>query len=207
MIINLKDSDKKAYNLIRNKILTEGQGPTLKEINAITGGKSPRSASIVLDRLERIGLIKKTGNKLRLTPNPEINPSSVETVEIPLVGTVTCGMPMFAEENIEGYIPISTNLAKKNSRYFLLRAAGTSMNLAGINDKDILLIRQQNTANDGESVVILINDSATVKAFYKSKNAIILRPKSTDSKHKPIVLTENCQIQGVVVAVLPPDLI
>ena len=80
------------------------------------------------------------------------------------------------------------------------------MNNAGINDKDILLIKQQNTANNGDKIVALINDEATVKIFERTNDAIILRPKSTDDKHKPIILTENCQIQGVVIAVLPSDL-
>lgn len=206
MLINLTDSDKKALNLIRNKLIHEGKKPTLREINEVTGGKSPRSASIVIDRLVRIGLLKKVGDNLRLIENSLLNPTSIETINIALIGTVTCGIPMLAEENIEAYIPISTNLAKKGSNYFLLRASGNSMDLAGINDKDILLIKQQNTAENNEKVVALINDEATVKIFERTNSAIILRPKSTNSIHKPIVLTDNCQIQGVVVAVLPSDL-
>jgi repressor LexA len=206
MISNLRDTDKKAYNLIKSMLIKEGRRPTLREINEVTGGKSPRSASIVIDRLERIGLVKKIGKNLRLTENSTDDQVSIETVKIPLVGTVTCGLPMLAQENIEAYIHVSTNLAKRGSRYFLLRASGTSMNMAGINDKDILLIKQQNTADNGEKVVALINDEATVKIFEKADNAIILRPKSTDLKHKPIILSENCQIQGIVVAVLPSDI-
>ncbi|OYV63520.1 MAG: hypothetical protein B7X03_01235 [Parcubacteria group bacterium 21-58-10] len=73
-------------------------------------------------------------------------------------------------------------------------------------DGSIVLVRQQNNAQNGDKVVALINDEATVKIFEKTSNAVILRPKSTDPEHKPIVLTENCEIQGVVVTVLPPDL-
>ena len=97
-------------------------------------------------------------------------------------------------------------MAKKGSQYFLLRASGDSMNLAGINNRDILLIKQQNTADNGQQVVALINDEATVKIFEKKSGAVILRPKSTNSAHRPIILTDNCQIQGVVIAVLPADL-
>lgn len=206
MLIKLTESDKKAYNLIRNKLIHEGKKPTLREINQVTGGKSPRSASIVIDRLERMGLLKKVGDNLRLTENQILNPSSIETVNIPLVGTVTCGLPMLAEENIETFIAVSTNLAKKGSQYFLLRASGDSMNQAGIQDKDILLIKQQNSADTGQKVVALINDEATVKIFERTSSAIILRPKSDNTKYKPIILTDNCQIQGVVIAVLPSDL-
>jgi repressor LexA len=206
MFQKLSEKDRKAYNLIRQTILNEGRKPTLKEINEVTGGKSPRSAIIVIERLEKIGLLKKVGVNIKLTENDTNENISIETIEVPLLGTVTCGIPMFAEENIEAHIPVSTSLAKRGNKYFLLRASGTSMNLAGINDKDILLIRQQNTALNNERVVALINDEATVKIFERTEDAIILRPKSTEQKHKPIILTENCQIQGVVIAVLPSDL-
>lgn len=206
MIYNLKDSDKKAYNLIKSMLINEGRKPTLKEINKVTGGKSPRSASIVIDRLERNGLIKKKGSNLRLTENNTNDQISIGTIEVPLLGTITCGLPMLAQENIEAFIPVSTNLAKPGSKYFLLRASGTSMNMAGINDKDILLIKQQNTADNGDRIVALINDEATVKIFERSDSVVILRPKSTDQKHKPIILSDNCQIQGIVIVVLPSDL-
>jgi repressor LexA len=206
MIYKLSEKDKKAYNLIKQTILNEGRKPTLKEINEVTDGKSPRSASIVIERLERMGLLKRVGVNIKLTENSTNENISIETIEVPLLGTVTCGIPMFAEENIEAHIAVSTSLAKRGNKYFLLRASGTSMNLAGINDKDILLIRQQNTALNNERVVALINDEATVKIFERTEDAIILRPKSTEQKHKPIILTESCQIQGVVIAVLPSDL-
>jgi len=205
MLVNLSDSDKKAFNLIRNRLVHEGKKPTLREINEVTGGKSPRSASIVIDRLVRMGLLKRNGDNLRLTENA-INSASIETINVPLVGTVTCGLPVLAVENIEAYIPVSTNLAKKGSQYFLLRASGDSMNEAGIQDRDILLVKQQSTAEDGQKVVALINDEATVKYFERKNSAVILRPKSSNNVHKPIILTDNCQIQGVVIAVLPADL-
>lgn len=204
MMNNLSDKDKRAFALIRNKIIHYGESPTLREINEVTGGKSPRSASLVIDRLERAGLIKRNGRNLILTNTNSTH--SVSTTNVPLVGSVACGTPLFAEENIETYIPISTNLAKRGSTYFLLRATGDSMNEAGIEEGDLLLIRQQDTAEDGEKIVALINDEATVKIFERSRDAIILRPRSTNKDHKPIILTDSCMIQGVVVAVLPPDL-
>ncbi len=184
----------------------EGRKPTLREINEVTGGKSPRSASIVIDRLVKLGMLRITGNNLRLTGNPALNPSSIETIDVPLVGTVTCGLPMLAIENIETVIPVSTKLAKKGSTYFLLRASGDSMNEAEINNGDILLVRQQSSADDGQKVVALINDEATVKILERRGSAVILRPKSSNKNYKPIILTDNCQIQGVVIAVLPSDL-
>ncbi len=204
MTNNLSDKDKKAFALIRNKIIHYGESPTLREINEVTGGKSPRSASLVIDRLVESGLIKKSGRNLILANT--YNESSVSTIEVPLVGAVACGTPIFAEENIQTYISISTRMAKKGSTYFLLRASGDSMDEAGINSGDLLLIRQQDSAENGEKVVALINDEATVKVFEKTRDAVILRPKSKNKNHKPIILTDNCMIQGVVVAVLPSDL-
>lgn len=202
---NLSDKDKKAFALIRNMAVHQGNSPTLREINGVTGGKSPRSASLVVGRLAQAGLIQKDGRKFRIIPSA-IQSTSVSTINVPLVGSVSCGAPTLAEEEVQAYIPISTALAKKGSNYFLLRASGDSMNLAGIKDKDILLVRQQNTAENGEKIVALINDEATVKFFEKTDNAVILRPRSDNPTHMPIVLTDNCQIQGVVVAVLPSDL-
>jgi len=206
MIQNLREKEKKAFAFIRTSIVHHGKAPTLREINEVTGDTSPRSASLVVGRLIAAGLLKKADRKFKLVGPVGGDRNSVSTVSVPLVGSVACGSPMLAEENIETYIPVSTALAKKGSKYFLLRASGKSMDKAGIKDGDILLVRQQETANNDERVVALIDDEATVKIFEKAGNVVILRPKSTESKHKPIVLTYNCRIQGVVVAVIPPDL-
>lgn len=204
MLQHLNDKDKRAFALIRNKLAHYGESPSLREINEVTGGKSPRSASLVIDRLIEAGLIKKIGRQLILIGVP--SNASVSTVDVPLVGAVSCGAPMLAEENIQTRIPVSTALAKKGSIYFFLRAAGDSMNQAGIESGDLLLVRQQTTAEDGDRVVALINDEATVKIFEQADGAVILRPKSSKKIYKPIVLTDNCMIQGVVVAVLPGNL-
>lgn len=201
---NTRDKDISVLKFIRNTFINSGTGPSLREINEVTGGKSPRSASIILDRLEKDGFIKRQNGKIISIAFEK--PNSVSTINIPLVGAVPCGAPMLAEQNIETYIPVSTALAKKGSNYFLLRATGDSMNLAGINDKDILLVRQQETADNGEKVVALIDEEATVKILEKKDGVVILRPKSSNTSHMPIVLSNNCQIQGVVVAVLPSDL-
>jgi len=199
-----RGKDIRVLKLIRNKFINFGSGPTLAEINEETGGKSPRSASIVLDRLEKDGFIKRKDGKIVSIAFEK--PNSISTINVPLVGAVPCGEPMLAEQNIETYLPISTAMAKPGSKYFLLRALGDSMNLAGINDKDILLVRQQETAVNGDKVVALIDEEATVKVFERKNDVVILRPKSKNLTHKPIVLTDNCIIQGVVVGVLPSDL-
>lgn len=204
MIDNLSDKDRRALSFIRNMIINQGRSPSLREINTVTKDSSPRSASLVIDRLINAGLLRKKGRDLILTT--ERDSSSVHTISVPLVNSVACGTPMLAEENIEAEIEISTALAKRGFKYFLLRATGDSMNKADINSGDLLLIRQQSTAENGQRVVALINDEATVKEFERKDGVVILRPRSTNKDHKPIVLTDNCIIQGVVEAVLPSDI-
>jgi len=125
------------------------------------------------------------------------------TINVPVVGKVSCGMPVLAEENIEDTIPVSKKLAYPPYNYFLLRAKGDSMNRAGINDGDMVLIRQQNSARNGDRVVALIDDEATIKEFSASGNTVVLRPRSTNNEHKPIILTRDFVIQGVVVSTIP----
>jgi repressor LexA len=206
----LCDSDKKVYALIRNRVVHGLNAPTLREINELTGRSSPRSAVLALERLERAGLIRRTGRRILLKSPSLSDNTSVETVDVPLVGSIAAGRPILAEENIEAVIPVSTALARPRSKYFLLRVVGTSMNLAtvggtNIEDGCIVLVRQQDSADDGQIVAALINDEATVKLLERKKGMVILRPRSS-YLHSPIVLTDNCMIQGVVVAVLPKDL-
>ncbi len=206
----INENDKMVYSFIRNRLIHGYGSPTLREINGVTGKLSPRSAVLALERLENAGYIRRNGKVIRLVSLSLDSNTSVSTVEIPLVGTVAAGMPILATENIEATIPVTTALARPDSKYFLLRVSGTSMNRAKVNgiyieDGSIILVRQQESADDGEIVVALIDDSATVKFFERKNGVVILRPKSSEV-HKPIVLTDNCVIQGVVVAVLPSDL-
>lgn len=207
----MHNSDKRVYAFIRNRLVHGGDVPTLAEINEVTGRSSPRSAVLALERLERAGFIKRGRRKIRLVSASLEYNKSVSTVNVPLVGHITAGMPMFAEENVQAIIPVTTTLARPGSKYFLLRVVGDSMNLATIKgvkieDGSIVLVRQQSTIDNGEKVVALINDEATLKILERKNGVVILRPKSSNEKHKPIVLTDNCVIQGVVVAVLPSDL-
>jgi repressor LexA len=206
MINDLSENDKSVFAFIRNRIIQTGNAPTLREINEITGRSSPRSASLVIERLIKAGLLKKAGRSYKLVDSRHTLGESIATVDVPLVGRVACGAPMLAVENVETHIPVSTNLAKRGATYFLLRAQGNSMNQAGIEDRDIVLVRMQNIAENGDRVVALINDEATIKQYERTKKTVILRPRSSEPQHKPIVLTDDCEIQGVVVATLPPDL-
>ena len=125
-----------------------------------------------------------------------------DTVEIPLIGSVSCGLPIFAEENIEAQIPVSTKLIRKSANYFLLRAFGDSMNKKGINSGDLLLIKQQQVAENKDLVLALVDDDATVKEFINNGDTIVLKPHSSNPKHQPIILTSDFRIQGIVEKVI-----
>ena len=200
---NLNLKSREALLHIRNLIMHSGRFPSVRELMEAMNYKSPRSAMLLLIELEENGFLeKKRDGSYRLIKDLESN-SHVRTVNIPLVGTVTCGLPILAVENIEAMIPVSVTLAKPGSKYFLLNARGDSMNKAGINDGDLILVRQQSVADDGEKVVALINDEATVKEIRRAGNVIKLLPRSTNTKHQPIIVTEDFQVQGVVVETIP----
>ncbi|WP_338356920.1 transcriptional repressor LexA [Yeosuana marina] len=123
-------------------------------------------------------------------------------IRIPVLGNVACGHPLFAEENIETEISVSTKLIRKGKNYFILRASGDSMNKASIDDGDLVLIRKEQTAEDGDRVLALIDDEATIKEFKNNVDHIVLLPKSTNIEHQPIILTRDFKIQGIVESII-----
>lgn len=178
-----------------------GKMPSVRALMAAMDYRSPRSAALLLERLADKGvLVKRENGKYQLKDvSPSATTGAVSTVEVPLVGTTACGGPIFAEENVEAYYKISNQIARPSHQYFFLRAQGDSMNLAGIQDGDLVLVRQQPTAKDGDRVVALIDDSTTIKELCRQNMMIILKPRSTNPEHTPIILTQNFQIQGVVI--------
>lgn len=196
-----------AIRNIRNSLEYAGQVPSVRKLMISMGYKSPRSAAVIINQLVKKGiLIKKQNGKYSLNYDEDQNKINAQTIKVPLIGNVSCGTPIWAEENIEAYYPVSTKFAKPPFNYFLLRAHGDSMNLKGIEDNDIVLIRQQDFANNGENVVALIDDCATIKEYHRTENAIILQPASSNKEHKPTILTQDFLIQGVVVTILPKAL-
>lgn len=200
----LTHKESETIRIIRNWMIHFGQSPSRRELMRELGYKSTRSVSLIIDGLIKKGVLKKkiTG-EIKLVNDPERHEHNAQTIDIPLVGVVSCGAPMLAEENIKGFIPVSTSLAHPGSKYYLLRASGDSMNLSGINDGDMVLVRQQQAANDGEVVVALIDDEATIKEFQRVQGAVILKPKSSNKENQPIILTDDFQIQGKVITTIP----
>jgi repressor LexA len=187
----------KSYNMINSYVQNRRQ-PSLDDLYRIA-----RILGVdVRDLLDYEAFIKKEAiNDVVDTSADLVIPT--QTVNIPLLGTISCGTPMFANENIEAQIPVSVDLIKGSNKYFLLRAKGNSMNDVGINDGDIVLVKQQNTAENGDFVVALIDDDATIKEFRKNSDAVVLRPRSSEQMHQPIILTRDFRIQGIVVATIP----
>lgn len=201
---HLSEKSLQALRFLRNAIMHDGHSPSVRDLAKALGYKSPRSALLVLNELIEQGWLKRKSNGgLQFLNEPPLAENHARTIAVPLVGTVACGVPLLADENIEGYMPVSTGLAKPGGKYFLLRAAGDSMNEAGIEDGDLVLVRQQQAAENGQSVVALIDDEATIKELRKEKDVVVLRPRSTNKLHSPIVLDRNFAIQGVVVAAIP----
>jgi repressor LexA len=201
----LKSNELEALRCMRNRLVHQGQFPSVRELMSALGYKSPRSAALIIDALIKKGFLnKKPNGELQLTKQENSGSEyNARTVDVPLVGTVACGLPIIAEENIEAFYPMSLDLLQSGSRYFLLRAKGDSMDQGGINNGDFVLVRQQAFAENGAIVVALINDEATIKEFHRTKNSVILKPKSSNMQHVPIILTADFKIQGVVIKTIP----
>ena len=200
----LSHKELDTMRLIRNSLMHRGRALSIRELMVSLGYRSPRSAALIVNQLIDRGILRrKPDDNLQIIKNIEDDETRAQTVDVPLIGTVACGTPVLAEENIEAMIPVSIKLTRPPHKYFLLKTNGDSMNEKRINDGDLVLVRQQTTAENGDVVVALIDDEATVKEFYISGETIILRPKSTNKQHKPIVLTKDFQIQGVVITTIP----
>jgi repressor LexA len=189
-----------ALRHIRNSIAHRGRTPSVRELMEALGYKSPRSAQDLLAQLTTKNAVKKLASgEYQLLRDAARTKAHEQTVDVPIIGVVAAGMPILAEENIEGFIPISTSLARSGAQHFLLLVKGDSMDKAGINNGDFVLVRQQSTADPGQNVVALIDGEATVKTFSRSRDVVVLKPQSTNPAHQPIILDHDFQIQGIVI--------
>lgn len=182
---------------IKNEIKSKGYPPSVREICDIVNLKSTSTVHGHLDRLEKKGYIRRDPTKPRAIEimEPDFYYNRKELVNIPIVGKITAGEPILAVENIEETFPLPIKYVN-NENVFMLSVKGQSMIEAGIFDKDLILVRQQNTADNGDIVVALIEDSATVKKFFKEGNKIRLQPEN--SAMLPIIL-DDVSILGKVI--------
>lgn len=200
---------QQVLDFILKQIDEKGYPPSVREICAAVGFKSTSSAHAYLSTLEYKGLLHKDASKtraLKVTGNPRDanKPDNVvsfpdaavrETVNVPIVGKVTAGQPILAVESVEDTFPVPMEFLGNNDA-FMLKVRGESMIEAGILDGDFVLVSQQSTAQNGEIVVALIGDEATVKTFYKEDGYFRLQPEN--STMEPIIVKDNVSILGRV---------
>lgn len=195
----ITNKQEEILNYIKNEILERGFPPTVREICQTVGLKSTSSVHSHLESLEKNGYIRRDPTKPRAIEilDDSFNMLRREMVNVPVVGTVAAGQPILAEQNIDSYFPIPAEYMP-NEQSFILRVKGESMVNAGIMDGDRVIVRQQSTARNGDIVVALVDDSATVKTFYKEDGHYRLQPEN-DSMD-PIIV-EDLQILGKVFGV------
>ncbi|MDO5293027.1 MAG: transcriptional repressor LexA [bacterium] len=188
---------KEILDYIKSEIINRGYPPAVREICEAVHLKSTSSVHSHLETLERNGYIRRDPTKPRAIEIIEdsFGLTRREIINVPLVGTVTAGQPILAVENIEGYFPLPAEDIP-NSEIFMLNVKGDSMINAGIFNGDQILVQKQQTADNGDKVVALIEDSATVKTFYKEKDHIRLQPENDTME--PIIV-KDCSIVGKVI--------
>ncbi|MCI6420485.1 MAG: transcriptional repressor LexA [Blautia sp.] len=199
--ISKKQSEILEY--MKNEILNRGFPPSVREICEAVNLKSTSSVHAHLETLEKNGYIRRDPTKPRAIEIVDDNFNLVrrETVNVPIIGKVAAGEPLLAVENIDGYFPIPAEFMPKNQA-FMLVVHGESMINAGIFDGDYVVVEQQETANNGEKIVALVEDSATVKTFYKEDDLIRLQPEN--DYLEPIIVhpeKQSFQILGKVIGV------
>ena len=208
---SINKREKAILKVIEKQIKTDGYPPSVREIGKAVGLKSTATVHGYLAALEKKGYIKKESQKgrtLKLLKGGALEEekqetfdkefySSREMVNVPIIGKITAGEPILAVENITDTFPIPLDFVG-NSESFMLVVRGESMIEAGILNGDYILVRKQNSAINGEIVVALIGEEATVKTFYKEKDHIRLQPEN--STMEPIIVP-NCEILGKVTGV------
>ena len=195
----ITDKQREILEYIKSQILERGFPPAVREICEAVNLKSTSSVHSHLETLEKNGYIRRDPTKPRAIEimDDSFNLSRREVVNVPMVGTVAAGQPILAQEHIEGYFPIPAEYMP-NTDCFMLKVKGESMINAGIFDGDYIMVRQQNVASNGEMIVALVDDSATVKTFYKENGHYRLQPEN-DSMD-PIIV-DDVQILGKVCGV------
>ncbi len=193
----ISPKQREILEYLKSQTLSKGYPPAVREICEAVKLKSTSSVHSHLETLEKNGYIRRDPSKPRAIEimDDTFNLAKREMVSVPIVGTITAGQPILAVENIEGYFPIPTEYMP-NEETFMLKVKGESMINAGIFDGDQILVQKQSHAVNGDFVVALIEDSVTVKTFYKEKDYYRLQPENDTME--PIILKE-LEILGKVI--------
>lgn len=191
-----KDKQTEVYNFLKAFTETKGYPPSVREICKAVNLSSTSSVHGHLKRLEKKGFIKRDPTKPRALEIVELQNNKREMLNIPIVGKVTAGMPILATENIEDTFSIPLEFVRHNRELFMLRISGESMINRGIRDGDLAIIEKAESARNGEIVVALIENEATIKTFYKEEDHIRLQPENDTMS--PIIV-DDCSILGKLV--------
>lgn len=197
MMSELKDKQLLIYEFLKDFTSQKGYPPTVREICKAVGLKSTSSVHGHLKQLEKEGLIKRDPTKPRAL---EIVDSVIkkEMINVPIIGKVTAGLPILANENIEDSFPLPLDYVKHNNDLFMLKVSGSSMIKAGILDGDLAIIEKTQTASNGDKIVALIENEATLKTFYRENDHIRLQPENDEME--PIII-DNCSILGKLIGI------
>ncbi len=192
----ISDKQQEILEYIKSQIIERGFPPSVRDICTAVHLKSTSSVHSHLETLEKNGYIKRDPTKPRAIEilDDSFNMIRREMVSVPVVGHVAAGKPILAEQNIEEYIPFPAEYITRNQAY-MLHVQGESMVNAGILDGDLVLVESCNTAHNGDMVVAMIEDGATVKRFYKEDDHIRLQPENDSME--PIIV-KDCSILGKV---------
>lgn len=193
----LTDKQQRVLDVIRGAMRDVGHPPTVREIGKQIGVQSSCTVQRHLDALEKKGFIRRDRYKYRsIELTDTSSPAFVRAVSVPILGQIAAGAPILAEENVEDTFPLPMDLVREEDNVFMLRVRGDSMINAGIFDGDLVAVRQQNIANNGEIVAAMIENEATVKRFFKDRGQI--RLVAENPAYEPIV-TQDCDILGKVI--------
>ena len=195
----ISDKQREILDYIKTEILNKGYPPTVRDICEAVKLKSTSSVHSHLETLEKNGYIRRDPTKPRAIEivDDNFNLTRREVVNVPMIGRVAAGQPILAVENIESYFPIPAEFMP-NAESFMLRVQVESMINAGIFDGDNILVEKCDTAHNGEMVVALVDDSATVKTFYKEEDHIRLQP---ENDFMDPIIVPDCKILGKVFGV------
>lgn len=197
-MIELTQKEKEVFEYISHCLKHDGYAPSVRDICTAVGIKSTSSVHGYIRRLESKGYIRKSNGKSRaLSIESDVHIESNNMKRVPILGKVTAGQPILAIENYDGYVDFPSTMTKNNANLFALRVMGESMIDAGIMDGDIVVVESQRYAHDGEIVVAMIEDEATVKRFYHESDRIRLQPENKTMKP---IFSRDVTILGKVIA-------
>ena len=193
-----KDKQSEIYEFLKSYTESKGYPPSVREICEAVSLRSTSTVHGHLKRLEKKGMIKRDPSKPRALEIAELSAPKKEMINIPIVGKITAGLPILAAENIEDTFPIPLDYIKHDNELFMLRVSGQSMINVGIRDNDLAIIESAHQAINGDIVVALIDDGATIKRFFKEKDHIRLQPENDTMDP---ILVDDCKVLGKLVGI------